>query len=100
MCTVSAPKPQTPQDKPVQYLSNPWLDGAAIGNRASGRNSLRIDRAAPGTPPASGVQTPAPMPGAPAPGFPGIGVVLPTVPPGLLIGPQGPRQPLMRNRNA
>lgn len=51
MCTAKPPKPQpTSQDKPkpVQYLSNPWVDGLGIvGSETRGRNSLRID---PGTP--------------------------------------------------
>lgn len=94
MCTASVPKPAPVQNKPVQYLANPWLDGALVGSSARGRNSLRIDPGSPVNPataqtpiiqPGAGVQTPAPgQP--PAPGFPGIGVVTPAVPPGLLIG--------------
>jgi hypothetical protein len=51
MCTTKAPKPvqQTGDEKkPVQYLSNPWVDGlGVVGENTRGRNSLRID---PGTP--------------------------------------------------
>jgi len=40
MCKT--PKVKQPVEKPVQYLSNPWLDGLAIGGER-GRNSLRVD---------------------------------------------------------
>ena len=46
MCKVKTPKPKTtePEKKPVQYLSNPWLDGLGIvGAGTRGRNSLRLD---------------------------------------------------------
>jgi hypothetical protein len=54
MCTTKAPKPQVvsgDEKKPVQYLSNPWVDGLGIvGSDARGRNSLRIDRGTPRRP--------------------------------------------------
>lgn len=45
MCTAKAPKaPKQEPEKPVQYLSNPWVDGLGIsGSQARGRNSLRSD---------------------------------------------------------
>jgi hypothetical protein len=40
MCKPSVPKPKKVEEKPVQYLRNPFLDAINIGG---GRNSLRID---------------------------------------------------------
>jgi hypothetical protein len=42
MCTKT-PKPQKVEEKEVQYLRNPFLDAAGLGQN-TGRNSLRIDR--------------------------------------------------------
>lgn len=55
MCTVKTPKVQQPTNKQPVYLANPYLDGSSANGLAIGRNSLRIDRSAPGTtpPPAS-----------------------------------------------
>lgn len=52
MCTTKAPKAPPPEKKkPVQYLSNPWVDGLGIvGSGARGRNSLRIDPGSPRVP--------------------------------------------------
>lgn len=44
MCTVKTPKVKD-QTKPVQYLTNPLLNGLQIG-QAQDRNSLRTDVAA------------------------------------------------------
>lgn len=41
MC-AKTPKPKKVEEKPVQYLRNPFLDDVSIGND-TGRNSLRID---------------------------------------------------------
>jgi hypothetical protein len=64
MCMSSTPTAPV-EDKPVEYLHNPFLDGATINGAGAtqGRNSLRIDLA---TPTASGV-APAPTPGNAAP---------------------------------
>lgn len=34
---------ETPEDKPVQYLSNFWLDGTGTSRGTVGRNNLRMD---------------------------------------------------------
>ncbi len=47
MCTASGPNitQQTETKKPVEYLSNPWVDGLGInGATTRGRNSLRVDQ--------------------------------------------------------
>jgi hypothetical protein len=41
MCTKT-PKVNTPKEKAVQYLRNPFLDGMALSAN-TGRNSLRTD---------------------------------------------------------
>ena len=41
MC-AKPPKPKKVEEKPVQYLRNPFLDGLSVGAEP-GRNSLRID---------------------------------------------------------
>lgn len=41
MCS-KPPKPKKVEEKPVQYLRNPFLDAINIGTN-TGRNSLRID---------------------------------------------------------
>lgn len=41
MC-MKTPKPKKVEEKPVQYLRNPFLDGLAIG-QSGGRNALRTD---------------------------------------------------------
>ncbi|MCO5735931.1 hypothetical protein [Stenotrophomonas maltophilia] len=34
---------ETPEDKPIQYLSNFWLDGTGTSRGVIGRNNLRMD---------------------------------------------------------
>jgi hypothetical protein len=43
MCS-KPPKPKKVEEKPVQFLRNPFLDGVNLDGQDSGRNSLRIDR--------------------------------------------------------
>lgn len=49
MCTTRAAKPQTTssEQKPVQYLTNPYLDSQLYRSAAIGRNALRIDPTGP-----------------------------------------------------
>lgn len=65
----SPPKPKKVEEKPPQYLRNPWLDGLALGGvgaSRSGRNALRVDLGTPaGSAPNYGLGTPA-APQAPA----------------------------------
>jgi hypothetical protein len=75
MC-MKAPSPKQPPKVPVQYLSNPWLDGLGIGTgrgRATLRNDLGASNAAYVNPYAI---TPATAPTT------GAGVVAPTAPNG------------------
>lgn len=57
----SAPKAKKIEEKPPQYMRNPWLDGLAIGGLSgirTGRNSLRVDLG--GTNAATGLAIPQP----------------------------------------
>ena len=51
MCTnpLKKPKIKKVEEKPVQFLRNPFLDAIGIG-QDTGRNSLRIDLAGPSAP--------------------------------------------------
>lgn len=47
MCSVHTPKAPETKEKPLQYLTNVWLDGTAASQGVVGRNSLRMDLGGP-----------------------------------------------------
>lgn len=58
MCTAKAPKVKTPDEKPVEILHNPFLDGTyGVSGLRVGRRALRIDPSS-GATTGSGVNTP------------------------------------------
>jgi hypothetical protein len=99
MCMSSTPTAPV-ENKPVEYLHNPFLDGVTIGGAGTtqGRNSLRIDLAAPtasGVAPAPTGGNAAPFMGDPRPTqplLPSPGMVVPTIG-GSLAGTLPPSMP-------
>lgn len=73
MCSVHTPKAPETKEKPLQYLTNVWLDGTGASQGVIGRNSLRMDLGGPAqrvpvntqaTPAAAPAATPAASTGA------------------------------------
>jgi hypothetical protein len=59
MCAPKTPKIKEPDEKPVEVLHNPLLDGTyGVNGLRIGRSSLRTDRAAYAGPAGAGVVTP------------------------------------------
>lgn len=68
MCSVHTPKAPETKEKPLQYLTNVWLDGTAASQGVVGRNSLRMDLGGPAQRvPVNTNATPAVTPATPAP---------------------------------
>lgn len=78
MCLVKTPKitPQASQEKPVQVFTNRYFmdRGSDAVVARSGRNSLKINRATPGSPSTS---APTPAPATPSPIVPPVIPVMP-----------------------